>query len=71
MHRYWRIQLKDDHGTFWLMLDQMWTDNISESMRYDDEVSANRDAREVKTRIADNPEWFPKIKIITFKESKQ
>jgi hypothetical protein len=66
MHRYWRIRLKDTHGTFWLVLDRLWTDDVDESTRYDDEVSVNRAARQVRSRIADNPEWFPKIKVITF-----
>jgi hypothetical protein len=65
---HWRIQLKDEHGTFWFVAHKQWSEMADDGARFEDPAVA---ANVVVTAQADaksNPEWFPRIKMISFRD---
>jgi hypothetical protein len=67
MRTHWRIRLDDDHGRFWLSGERLWSDCIDDGTLFSVEAEARAMALQIRTSIAANREWFPKIKVVSFK----
>jgi hypothetical protein len=64
----WRIRCDDENGRFWLAGEGRWSDSLGDGMVFAVEDEARALALELQAKANTNPDWFPKIKVVTFKE---
>lgn len=67
---HWRVRLDDQHGRFWLQSDHKWSDCKSDGKVFATEAEAVSAAISARTNAAKTSDWFPKIKVIVFKEDR-
>jgi hypothetical protein len=65
----WRIQLKDQHGTFWLTdRENMWSDSADDALVFMCQDTAEKAATLARGRVSEFKDWFPRVRVIKFKE---
>lgn len=65
---HYRIKLTDENGTYWMMdRDKLWHDDFEISRSFATEAEARHAALDAAARCSRNPEWFPKIEVISFR----
>lgn len=64
---HYRIKLTDENGSFWMMdRNKLWHDDFEISRSFATEAEARSEAKAAIARCSRNPEWFPKIEVISF-----